>query len=159
MAFLGETFNVNDLPQGTGSYDPVPEGWYDAHIVKADLNPTKDGTGQRINVRYDITGPTHQGRVVFGGINIRNKSPRAEEIGRQQLGDIARAIGLASVQDTDQLVGAPVKIKVRIKEGNNEVVGWKSLGGSPAPVAAPAAPASAPSAPATNGAAPPWAKK
>ncbi len=155
MSFLGETFNVGDLPQSDRNYDPLPAGWYDATIVKADLNPTKDGTGQRINVRYDITGPTHQGRVVFGGINIRNKSPRAEEIGRQQLGDICRCIGLSSIQDTDQLIGNQIKIKVKLEDDRNDVVGWKAVGGSPAPAVAPQAPATAPA----TGAAPPWAKK
>ncbi len=156
MGFLGEAFNVDDLPQGSGSYDPLPEGWYDATITKADLLPTKDGSGQRINVRYDITGPSHQGRVTFGGLNIRNKSPRAEEIGRQQLGDICRAIGLTSIQDTDQMIGYQVKIKVRLKEGQNEVVGWKTPGGPSAPVAPVA---QAPAAPPPTGAAPPWARK
>ncbi len=155
MSFLGETFNVGDLPQSDRNYDPLPAGWYDATIVKADLNPTKDGTGQRINVRYDITGPTHQGRVVFGGINIRNKSPRAEEIGRQQLGDICRCIGLSSIQDTDQLIGNQIKIKLKLEDDRNDVVGWKAVGGSPAPSVAPQAPAVAPA----TGAAPPWAKK
>lgn len=153
MSFLGETFNIGDLPT-SGGYDPLPAGWYTATITKADLNPTKDGTGQRINVRYDITGPTHQGRVVFGGINIRNKSPKAEEIGRQQLGDICRCIGLSSIQDTDQLIGHSIQVKLKLDEDRNEPVGWKSASGSAAP-----APASAPAAPAAGGAAPPWAKR
>jgi hypothetical protein len=154
MSFLGETFNVSDAPNG-GGYDPLPAGWYEANITKADLNPTKDGTGQRINVRYDITGPTHQGRVVFGGLNIRNKSPRAEEIGRQQLGDICRCIGLSSIQDTDQLIGHPIRIKLKLDDDRNDVVGWKSMGGSAAPTVTTATVTTASSV----GAAPPWAKK
>lgn len=159
MSFLGETFNAEELPQGTGSFDPIPAGQYDATITRADLKPTKDGSGQMIAVRFDITGPTHQGRVVFSNLNIRNKSPKAEEIGRQQLGDIMRAIGLPSVQDTDQLVGNAIKIKVEIEkkegyEARNVVKAFKAASGSPAP--APAA-----QAPAGGGAAsaPPWARK
>lgn len=159
MSFLGETFNAEELPQGTGSFDPIPAGQYDATITRADLKPTKDGSGQMIAVRFDITGPTHQGRVVFSNLNIRNKSPKAEEIGRQQLGDIMRAIGLPSVQDTDQLVGNAIKIKVEIEkkegyEARNVVKAFKAASGSPAP--APAA-----QAPAAGGAAsaPPWARK
>lgn len=159
MSFLGETFNASELPQGTGSFDPIPAGQYDATITRADLKPTKDGSGQMIAVRFDITGPTHQGRVVFSNLNIRNKSPKAEEIGRQQLGDIMRAIGLPSVQDTDQLIGNAIKIKVEIEkkegyEARNVVKAFKAASGSPAP--APAA-----QAPAAGGAAsaPPWARK
>lgn len=159
MSFLGETFNAADLPQGTGNFDPIPAGVYTASITQANLKDTKDGTGKMIAIRYDITGPSHQGRVIFSNINIRNKSPKAEEIGRQQLGDIMRAIGLASLQDTDQLIGGQLQIKVDIEkkegyEARNQVKGFKALSGSPAPAPA-AAPAPAPAA----GAAPPWARK
>ena len=96
MSFLGETISVNDLPVSeAGNYDPLPAGWYTAHISGAEIKATKAGDGSYIAVRYDITGPSHQGRVVFGNLNIRNASAKAEEIGRQQLGDIMRAIGLA----------------------------------------------------------------
>ena len=162
MAFLGETFSTDELPVSDRSYDLIPDGWYTATITKAELGMTKAGTGTKIDMRYDITGPSHEGRVVFGSINIRNQSQKAEEIGRQQLGEIMRAIGLAKVEDTDQLIGGTLQIKVGQSkpqagyEVRNEVKGFKAVGGSAAPAApAPAAPA-ATSAP--GGAKPPWAK-
>lgn len=160
MAFLGDSFNVDDLPQGNGgNFDPVPAGIYDATITRADLKPTKDNTGSMIALRFDIVGPSHQGRVIFSNLNIRNKSPKAEEIGRQQLGEIMRAIGLSKVEDTDQLIGGQLKIKVEIEkkegyEARNVVKGFKALAGSTAPTPSAAAPASA-----AAGAAPPWARK
>ena len=114
MAFLGETFSTDELPVSDRSYDLIPEGWYNVSITKADLSQTKSGTGTKIDMRYDITGPSHEGRVVFGSINIRNQSQKAEEIGRQQLGEIMRAIGLAKVEDTDQLIGGQIQIKIKI---------------------------------------------
>ena len=162
MAFLGETFSTDELPVSDRSYDLIPDGWYTATITKAELGMTKAGTGTKIDMRYDITGPTHEGRVIFGNLNIRNPSQEAEEIGRQQLGEIMRAIGLAKVEDTDQLIGGTLQIKVGQSkpqagyEVRNEVKGFKAVGGSAAPAApAPAAPA-ATSAP--SGAKPPWAK-
>jgi hypothetical protein len=162
MAFLNEEFNVNELPQGNGNFEPVPAGWYTATISQAELKDTKAGNGQYIKLRYDITGPSHQGRVVFGNLNIKNANPKAEEIGRQQLGDIMRAIGLAKVTDTDQLIGGQIGIKLEVKEdaqygASNEVKAFKSVSGSAAPAAA-AIPAKA-AAPAPAKAAPPWAKK
>lgn len=165
MAFLNEEFNVNELPQGNGNFEPLPAGWYTATISQSELKATKAGNGQYIKLRYDITGPSHQGRVVFGNLNIKNANPKAEEIGRQQLGDIMRAIGLAKVTDTDQLIGGQIAIKLEVKEdvqygASNEVKGFKSVSGSVAPAAA-SIPANA-AAPASNApakAAPPWAKK
>jgi hypothetical protein len=162
MANLGETFEVSALPQGnTGSFDPLPPGWYSATMAGAELKATKTGTGQYIAIRYDIIGPTHQGRVVFGNLNIRNQSPKAEEIGRQQLGDICRAIGLARVGDTDQLIGHSLMIKLDVEKSEqygdkNNVKGFKPIEGGAPPVVAKAA--AAPTA-APAKAAPPWAKK
>jgi hypothetical protein len=162
MANLGETFDVEFLPQGnTGSYDPLPPGWYSATMSGAELKATKTGTGQYIAIKYTITGPTHQGRVVFGNLNIRNQNPKAEEIGRQQLGDICRAVGLAKVSDTDQLIGNSLMIKLDVEKSaeygeKNQVKGFKPIaGGAPPKVATVAAAAPA----ATTKAAPPWAKK
>lgn len=163
MAFIGQTFDANELPQGNGgNYDPLPPGWYTANITAAELKPTKDGTGQYIKIRYDITGPTHQGRVVFGNLNIKNASAKAEEIGRMELGNLMRAIGLAKVTDTDQLIGGSLQIKLAVRaateqySAQNEVKGFKAITGSAPTFAAPAASAPASAGPAK--ATPPWIK-
>lgn len=159
MAFIGD-FNAAEMPVSTMSNEPVPAGWYNVKVHGAEVKTTKAGNGQYIAVRYDILGPTHQGRVVFGNINIKNPNPKAEEIGRQQLGDLMRAIGLARVTDTDQLIGGNLKIKVAVTQSeqygdSNEVKGFKALDGAMPPVAA--APAPAPAA--ANAVTPPWQRK
>ena len=156
MAFLDQAFDVSELPQSESNYDLIPPGWYTAKITKAEVKATKNGTGQYIAVRYDIVGPSHQGRVVFGNLNIKNANPAAENIGREQLGQIMRAIGLARVTDSDQLVGGDLQIKVAIREAkdgyeaSNDIKGFKAVAGGSLPTPAPAAQASS---------APPWAKK
>lgn len=185
MTFLGKVFRRDDMPEAQG-FDPLPAGWYTAQVTKAELRNTKSGTGQYIAVRYDITGPTHAGRVVFGNINIVNASAEAERIGQQQLGALLDCIGLDAVEDTDELVGHAVRIKLSVRdaadgyEAQNEVKGFKGIDddtpGIVAPSAAPSratrsaaaaapvarqAPAAAP-APAAGAAprkAPPWATK
>jgi len=158
MATLGFTINASDLPEETtGDYSPVPPGDYEAVIKDAEIRTTKSGTGQYIALRLDITGPSHAGRVVWSNLNIKNDSQKAEEIGRQQLGAVMRAVGLPSLQDTDQLIGGNIGVKLAIRKSeeygdSNEVKAYRSLGasaGAPAP-----AMASAPAA-----AAPPWARK
>ena len=157
MAQLDETFSVDSLPVSDRNFEPLPAGWYTAVINGAEIKVTKAGTGKYIAMRYDITGPCHQGRVIFGNLNIKNPNPKAEEIGRQQLGEIMRAIGLATVQDTDQLIGGQLMIKLDVRESeqygaSNDVKGFKSNGA--------ALPAAAKAAPAASGkAAPPWIKK
>jgi hypothetical protein len=157
MSLLNTTFNVTELPESNNNFDPLPAGWYQVNIKGAELKDTKAGTGQYIAVQYDVTGPTHQGRVVFGNINIRNPNPKAEEIGHQQLGELMRSIGLPSLQDTDQLIGGSLSIKLSIRKSeeygdSNDVKGFKALEG-----AITQAPAQASPQVATASAAP-WAK-
>jgi hypothetical protein len=161
MAFLDEEFSVDTLPVGNNNFEPLPEGWYNATITGAEIKATKAGDGKFIAVKYTVTGPSHQGRVVFGNLNIKNASTKAEEIGRSQLGDIMRAIGLAKVTDTDQLIGGNLGIKLSVRTGEysgNEIKAFRALNGSaPAPVSILSTPSSVKTAPAK--AAPPWAKK
>ena len=166
MAFLDEEFTLDTLPKGnTGNFEPLPDGWYNATITGAEVKATKAGDGKYIAAKYTITGPSHQGRVVFGNLNIKNASTKAEEIGRQQLGEIMRAIGLAKVTDTDQLIGKVIGIKLTIKRDpkgdGNDVRGYKAIGSSPAafPAAAPAGAPAAKSATPSKFGASPWAKK
>jgi hypothetical protein len=156
MANLGTTFITDEMPAG-GSYEVVPAGWYTATIHSAEIKDTKARTGRYIAIRYDITGPSHEGRVAFGNINIENPNPKAEEIGRQQLRSLMESIGLARLTDTDQLIGGNLKIKLKIEKSEqygdkNEVSGYASNGAAPPKIAS----APAPAAKASN--APPWAR-
>jgi hypothetical protein len=54
MAFLEQTFSVEDLPVSINNFEPLPEGWYTAAISGAEIKTTKAGNGQYINVKYTI---------------------------------------------------------------------------------------------------------
>ena len=157
MARLDIGFSADELPESRGDYEPLPEGWYSAEIGDAEIRVTKDGTGQYIRCRYNITGPTKAGRVVFGNLNIMNKSQKAEEIGRQQLGELMRSIGLGRIEDTDQLIGCPLQIKLSIRPAENGYAAQNDVRGFR--VAEGAAPAKAAPAASSTKAAPPWARK
>jgi len=133
MAVIGN-FNLNEMPKSEG-FDPVPAGEYQVRIKACDVKATKDETGQYIKMTLEILGPSHAGRVIFSNLNIRNKSSEAERIGLQQLGEVMTAIGVQSVQDTDQLIGGVMMVKVVVKpaqgewSAGNEVKGYKPLAG------------------------------
>ena len=147
---LDEVFTLDSVPAPTTSYDAIPAGLYEATIANAEIKDSKSG-GKYINVRYDITGPSHAGRVVFGMITISNANPKAEEVGRQQLGELIRAIGLDKLADTDQLIGGSLIIKLDVEQSEkygeqNRVRGFRPVSKGKPTVA-----------PTTN--TPPWAKK
>ena len=147
---LDEVFTLDSVPAQITSYDAIPAGLYEASISNAEIKDSKSG-GKYINVRYDITGPTHSGRVVFGMITISNANPKAEEIGRQQLGELIRCIGLDKLADTDQLIGGKLIIKVTIENSEQYGESNRVAGFRPVKSGAPSAEAK------TNS--PPWAKK
>lgn len=158
MANLGTAFIADDMPSG-GSYEALPAGWYHANISGAEVKATKSGTGRYIAVKYSITGPTHEGRVVFGNLNIENPNPKAEEIGRQQLRSLMEAIGLSKLTDSDQLIGGSLKIKLKIESDEqygdrNQVAGYSSTGSTPSAGKVSSAPLPAPK----SSSAPPWAR-
>lgn len=149
---------------------PIPAGWYTVKISEASIRTTRAGTGQYIAIRFDIVGPTHQGRVLFGNLNISNPSEIAERIGHEQLKKITEAIGVTRLVDTDQLLGGVVDVKVGISTSEeygdrNETKDFRpaprpatSGRGRPSPEEAPRSNVTEGGAPASTST-PPWARK
>lgn len=175
MAYLGETFDASSVEPGNQSFDLLPVGWYTCAITESALKMTKAATGQYIALTFSIlTGPA-TGRKVWGTLNLRNPSPEAERIGRQQLGDLLRAIGIPALSDTDELIGRETDVKVGVQpakdqfEAKNVPKGYRAIQGSAAPSVGtgsmfPTPPASAASpaptaAPAAPSATPPWLRQ
>jgi hypothetical protein len=157
------------------NFDPIPEGTYTAQISSVEIKDTKAGTGKYLKVALQITGPAYQGRLVFDNINVKNPNEEAVQIGIKTLKKIALAIGEDTIQDTDQMLGANVEIKVKVKidktgqyDPQNEVKDYKPIGNAPVtgPISKPASKPhsngfdhSAPTPPPpadTGGATPPW---
>ncbi|CAB4172657.1 Protein of unknown function DUF669 [uncultured Caudovirales phage] len=161
MSYFDEPFQISSMPvQEDRDFSPLPEGEYLVEIKTAEIKATKSGTGKYINVRMDVIEGKYAKRVLFSIINIKNDSDVAEKIGRSQLGEIMRSNNIGTLQDTDQLIGATMMVRVVIGEykgeAKNEIKGYRSAGGVIQKVAASSEPTSAPVA---AGKAPPWAKK
>lgn len=161
---LEDIFNIDELPESSTPL-AMPAGWQVFQIKEAEVKATKNGNGQYIKLRMDVITGDYEGRVLFENINVRNQNEVAERIGRQQLGEIMRACGVASLSNTDQLIGGTLMAKLAVKkddqygdeEGNvNVVKAYKALDGSPAPQPNGSNGSKAPAA--AGGAKPPWAK-
>jgi hypothetical protein len=151
-----EIFDINELPESTNN-EPLPAGEYPVVIERAEICETKAGTGKYLKLMYRVTGESFNNACVFGNLNIRNQNPKAESIGRQQLHGLMRAVGIAKMRDTDELIGRELKIKLVIKKDEeygdrNEVKNWKPVGDSVPKVAVVKSTATA------GKATPPWAK-
>lgn len=142
------------------SFDPVPAGDYIAQITESSIKPTKSGSGTVLNLTWTIIDGQFTNRKIFDRVNIQNQNPEAERIGQSQLSSICHAVGVTNLQDSNQLHGRPVKVKVKIRKDeqygdSNEIKGYSASG----PVAAaPAAPFAQPAVAAPAAATPPWVK-
>ena len=137
-------FNItaNALPEANDNFEPIPAGIYQAQIKSCEQKATNDGTGIRLNFGFSILAPTNAGRMVFAGLNIKNKSEKAQEISLGQLRQIMEAVNLSTVTDTDQFIGKSLQIKVKAKAATkdvngvelypagNDVSGFKAIEGS-----------------------------
>lgn len=120
--------------QPNSGFEVLPAGWYNAMIDESEMKPTKDGSGAYLNLRYSIMGGRHNGQKVFQRLNLRNANPTAQEIAYKQLSAICHAIGLMQVQDSTQLHGQPLKIKLKVRkdqtgqyEDTNEISAVKNI--------------------------------
>ena len=136
MVALNKTYDTKDIPEGDGDFQPLPAGWYEADIGSVEMRTTKAGTGEYAAVRFNITGPTHAGRVVFSNYNLRNPNPATEGFAEKEFKRLGAACGIATIDDTDQLVGGQCRIKLTVRTGEysgNEVKGYAAITGSVPP--------------------------
>ncbi len=155
---LGGALNPNEHDT-TDNNSPVPPGEYALLIEKAELRDSqKNSANKYVWVQTTITGPSYAGRKVFNNFNIVNSNPEAERIGRADLAKLAIAVGLPAVQDTSELVGKAFVASLKVKDGDNEIKGYKPISGGAPQQQAPAQHAQQ-AAPATAQAAAPAKKK
>jgi hypothetical protein len=159
MAFLDVEFSAEEIK--AAGLNLITAGNYIAQIVKSEIKVNKDGFGSRLSLQFQITDGENRGRILFHDVTLKNQSETAMKIGREQLAQLARACGLTRVQDSAQLHGIEMQIKVSIREDKtgqydprNAIKRFEPLPGQVASPAAPATPAVPPAAPA--GRAMPW---
>jgi hypothetical protein len=134
MAQLGGTFDANQVDPA-GTYEVLPPGDYKVQIVQSDMMNTKNGNGQYLWLEMDIVDGEHQGRKVWDRLNLVNPNQQAQEIAQKQLSAICHAIGVLSVQDSEELHFKTMLAKVKVKprqdtgENVNEVSGYKPVDG------------------------------
>lgn len=137
-------FQVSGQYQPLAALDPIPAGWYQAQISRSEIKPTKDNSGQGyVELEFTILAPQEfAGRKVYTNLNIYNNNPVASEIAYRALTSICYCIGVLSIQDTQQLHGKPLQIKVTVSgqrqdpttgatyEPRNEIKGYRDVNGN-----------------------------
>lgn len=131
--FKFDATNLTPSAELKSDFEPIESGFYGAIVKEAVLTPTKNGNGEYIKCRVDITHGEHKGRVIFHNITYTNPNDLATEIGRQQLTDLCHATGKLVPKKTDELCNIPIIAKVgfvKAKDGypaTNDVKSFKKF--------------------------------
>ena len=126
-------FNANEVDPSVG-FDPVPAGQYLAIITESEMKPTKAGTGQYLQLTFQIIEGEYKGRLLWARLNLDNPSAMAVKIARAELSAICRAVNVMAPKDSVEMHNIPLVIKVGCKkrddvpgdEITNEIKGYES---------------------------------
>ena len=146
-------FNAHEVDPAVG-FDPIPAGKYLAVITESEMKPTKAGTGQFLQLTFQIIDGPYKGRLVWARLNLDNPSAMAVKIARAELSSICRAIGVMQPRDSVELHNLPLVVAVGCKkrddtgEITNEIKGYEARQHT--------APASPAIGTAVEGSTPPW---
>lgn len=126
-------FDANQVEPDAGM-DVVPAGWYNVAVDETEMKPTKSGDGAYLKFRFNILDGQYHGRKLFINLNLRNPNPQTVEIAQRQLSAICHATGVLNLQDTQQLYGIPMKVKVSVRkdptgayEDQNDIKSFKNI--------------------------------
>ena len=150
--------DVSALPEREPRDDsPLPAGTYTAEITNSEVRPLKSGRGTGLSLEFTVIDPEqHARRKVWQSLNIVHESAQAQEIGLGQLKELCDALSIVKLRDSDMLFGKVLRIRTKVREGQNgygpraEVSGYEAAGVNSA---------DAPSQPAATSGAKPWQRR
>ena len=145
-------FNAEDVAPSTG-FEAIPAGKYTAVITESELKPTKSGSGQYLELTFEIIDGEFKNRKLWARLNLENQNSEAVRIARAELSAICRAVNVMRLHETSELHNLPLVVSVKCRrtpdgEPVNEIKGFEPRGNS----------YHAPQAPATKPAGAPWAR-
>jgi hypothetical protein len=155
-------FDANTV-EPANDLEPIPFGKYVAVVTDSEMKPTKNGSGNYLQLTFQIIEGPHANRLLWVRLNLDNPNATAVEIARRELSSICRAVGVLTPNDSTDLHNLPCFIHVKVKrrsdtgEMQNEVKGYSRRDASAKPIAASEMSSDAASSPDASGTdAPPW---
>lgn len=131
----GKTFKAKDHDE-MGSFDALPVGEYTARITGAEMKENSKKTGSFLSLKFKITEGKFKDRLLFSNLNLDHPNDDAVAMAEKELATICKSLGLAGVEDTNDLLGQDeLVLKVIIKKATsqypegNEIKNYKSVDG------------------------------
>ena len=159
-------FNANEVEPSVG-FEAIPAGKYQAVIVDSDMKPNKAGTGEYLQLEFEVIEGEFKGRKLWTRLNLHNPNPDAVRMAQADLSAICHAVNVIQPGDSVELHNLPLTITVKCRktpdgEIVNDIKGYAAKASAAGTAAAPATSAAVPQQPSQQGtapSAPPWARQ
>lgn len=114
MAQLGTRFKAEDHNTEPQEFELLPDMIARLEVVKGDVKANDDGKGTTLALAYSVIEPEeYKGRQFFAWLDLENDESSKQERGQRDLASLCRAIGLAEVEDSDELMFQAFTAKVK----------------------------------------------
>ncbi len=118
MTHLGFDATQHERSVGEGN-QPLPFGVYGATITRATMKDcsarAKDPQGKYLEVEFAITSPqAYDRRLYWEKFNLINKEQTTVKIAKEQLSDLAQALGFSVLNDSEDLLGKSCSMVVSV---------------------------------------------
>lgn len=118
MAALPDQLNGDDAPEN--DFEPIDAGAYNTQII-ASNGRQKDNGVYTVGLQFKVIDGPKEGRSFWLNFNFLNpKSAINQEIAQKQLKQIAKACGVSTFGNTEDLHDKPMNITVKRKTGDFE---------------------------------------
>lgn len=116
--------------------DALPAGEYIAAMVKSEKKDARKQGNAYINCEFEVTDGEFSGRRFWTMLNLWNSNSEAVEIAQRELNSICHATGKLRVNDTEELHGIPMRVKLKVQNDEqygpqNRVTGYKPMNAGP----------------------------
>jgi hypothetical protein len=116
-------FNAHNVPPPT-DFEPIPAGKYLAVITDSEMKLTKSGSGNYLELTFQVIEGEYKDRWLWSRLNLDNPSAQAVQIAHGELSALCRAVGVMQPKDSIELHNLPLVVTVKCKkrEDNGDVV-------------------------------------
>lgn len=103
-----------------GDFTPLPKGEYRAIAVESEMKATKAGTGQYLQIEWQVVAGDYNERKLWSRLNLDNPNEKAVEIAQRELSSICRAVGVMKPKNSEELHDKPLLLSVDVEERNDK---------------------------------------
>jgi len=122
-------FDANSVNPAT-DFEPLPAGKYVAIITDSEMKSTKSGSGNYLELTFQVIDGPFKGRLLWSRLNLDNPNAQAVQIAQGELSAICRAVGVMQPKDSLELHNLPLLVTVKCKKREdtgdvvNEIKGY-----------------------------------